>query len=202
MFLHLLNVVCLCLWTNDKTYIDPDQIKWPISLLSFFSEFCFISSNGIIMSMILPIHHVSGSNLPKSFWSNAIMVLLSYFITHSWGEALNSSAVLCPCHCRCLSHSPPIIGGAGQQSVCFSLAKPPCNQHFNQINNWEGTLPCSQAVIMIDSDDIECGNHCQRNPVGDFLRKFIFQQDNIQKPDLNLTAPEDYGLITTRSGAL
>ena len=97
-----------------------------------------------------------------------------------------------------LSHSPPIIGGAGQQSVCFSLAKPPCNQHFNQNNNREGTIPSSKAVIMIDNDDIESGNHCQRNPVGDFLRKFIFQQDNIQKPDLNLTAPEDYGLITTR----
>ena len=51
---------------------------------------------------------------------------------------------------------------------------------------------------MIDNDDIECGNHCQRNPVGDFLRKFIFQQDNIQKPNLDLASPKDYGLKTKR----
>ena len=52
---------------------------------------------------------------------------------------------------------------------------------------------------MIDNDDIDCVNHCQRNPLGDFLRKFIFQQDNIQRPDLSLAFPEEYGIKTSRS---
>lgn len=39
------------------------------------------------------------------------------------------------------------------------------------------------------------------NKVGDYLREFIFQQDNVQRPDLDLSNPEGYGVNTDKAKA-
>jgi len=39
------------------------------------------------------------------------------------------------------------------------------------------------------------------NKVGDYLREFIFQQDNVQKPELDLSKPSNYGIDTDRARA-
>ena len=39
---------------------------------------------------------------------------------------------------------------------------------------------------------------CPSNPIGDFVREYIFQQDNVQQPDLDLSLPEQYGMSARR----
>ena len=42
-----------------------------------------------------------------------------------------------------------------------------------------------------------CDLYCYiKNPVGDFLREFIFQQEDVEKPELNLAEPGEYGIKT------
>ena len=43
--------------------------------------------------------------------------------------------------------------------------------------------------------DCECE---ETRVVGDWLRAFVFQQDDVQKPHLDLSLPEQYGLSKSR----
>ena len=44
----------------------------------------------------------------------------------------------------------------------------------------------------------DCAADHDGNPVGDYFRQFIFQQDDIQDSDLELSAPRTYGVATTK----
>jgi len=47
--------------------------------------------------------------------------------------------------------------------------------------------------------DEEC--HASTNKVGDYLREFIFQQDNVQRPELDLSDPAGYDVNTNQAHA-
>ena len=50
-----------------------------------------------------------------------------------------------------------------------------------------------------DRSDLDnCAADHDGNPVGDYIRQFIFQQDDIQDSDLELSAPRTYGVDTTK----
>ena len=44
----------------------------------------------------------------------------------------------------------------------------------------------------------DCAADHDGNPVGDYFRQFIFQQNDIQDSDLELSAPRTHGVATTK----